>query len=223
LALPFKVLDIAPPAGDLPGVTHVRQSESSPPESPALHDRAIDNLQFIRETMERAGSFTAVSGTGVIAAGGIALVAGFVAASQPTMLRWMAVWVVAAAAALTVALGLTVRKARSLGPPLMSGPGRKALLAFTPAVLAGALISLATVRVGGEELIAGMWLLLYGAGVTAGGALSVSIIPVLGLSFMALGVGALTAPPSLANWFMLAGFGGLHIGFGLAIARRYGG
>ena len=68
-----------------------------------------------------------------------------------------------------------------------------------------------------------MWLLLYGAGVVAGGALSVSIIPVLGLLFMALGVGALLAPPALANWFMLAGFGGLHIGFGLAIARRYGG
>jgi hypothetical protein len=204
-------------------VTHARSPESTPPETPALHDRAIDNLRFIRETMERAGSFTAVSGSGVIAAGVIAVVAGLIAARQPSLGRWIVVWVAAAVVALLVALAATVRKARSLGPPLMSGPGRKALFAFTPAVMAGALLTVAVLRAGSEGLLAGMWLLLYGAGVTAGGALSASIIPILGLSFMALGVGALAAPPALANGFMLAGFGGLHIVFGLAIARRYGG
>jgi hypothetical protein len=221
-SLSSKVLDTAPSARKNSYVTTVRPSEP-PSEPPALHDRAIDNLRFIRETMERAGSFTAVSGSGVIVAGAIAVVAGLLAAQQPTPARWIGVWIAAAVLATLVAGGLTVRKAGSLGPPLMSGPGRKALLAFTPAVLAGALLTFALVRSGSEQLLAPVWLLLYGAGVTAGGALSASIIPVLGVLFMGLGVGALVAPPALANWFMLAGFGGLHIAFGIAIARRYGG
>ncbi len=204
-------------------MTVVPSPDDTPPASPALHERAIANLRFIRETMERAGSFTAVSGAGVIAGGGIAVLAGVVAAREATAARWIAVWVGAAAVALAVNVGFTVRKARSLGPPLMSGPARKALLAFTPAVLAGVLLTVAVVRAGAEELLAGMWLVLYGAGVTAGGALSVPIVPVLGILFMALGVVALASPPGLANWFMLAGFGGLHIVFGIAIARRYGG
>ena len=192
-------------------------------EPPALHDRAIDNLRFIRETMERAGSFTAVSGLGVILAGAVALLAGLVAAQQPTTARWIGAWIGAAVLALAVAVGFTVSKARTSGQPLTTGPGRKALLAFTPAMVAGVLLTVALVRAGRPELLPGMWLIVYGAGVTAGGALSVSIIPVLGILFMALGAVALVTPASLGNWFMVAGFGGLHIVFGLAIARRYGG
>jgi hypothetical protein len=40
---------------------------------------------------------------------------------------------------------------------------------------------------------------------------------------MALGTFALFAPFALANLFMILGFGILHIGFGIVIARRYGG
>ena len=66
-------------------------------------------------------------------------------------------------------------------------------------------------------------LLLYGTALVAGGALSVRIVPVMGLAFMALGIAALGAPAAWGNAFMAAGFGGLHIVFGLVIARRYGG
>ena len=195
-----------------------------PYEPPALHDRAIDNLRYIRETMERAGSFTAVSGAGVILAGAIALLAGLVAAQLPGgSTRWIGVWILAAVLAFAVAVGFTISKARTSGQPLTTGPGRKALLAFTPAMFAGAILTLALVRAGRPELLPGMWLIVYGAGVTAGGALSVSIIPVLGILFMAMGGAALFAPLALGNWFMVAGFGVLHVVFGLAIARRYGG
>jgi hypothetical protein len=40
---------------------------------------------------------------------------------------------------------------------------------------------------------------------------------------MLLGVAAFIAPDNLGHLFMAAGFGGLHIAFGLIIARKYGG
>jgi len=173
--------------------------------------------------MERAGSFTAVSGIGIVAIGGIALVASFLAARQADASGWITVWVAAAAAAVVIELSLTARKARALGLPMVSGPGRKFALAFTPTLLAGAILTAALTPAAPRDLLVGTWLLLYGAGVTAGGALSVPVVPVMGVSFMAAGVATLLLPASAANWMMLAGFGALHIVFGFFIARRYGG
>jgi len=192
-------------------------------EPPALSDRAIDNLTFIRQAMERAGSFTAVSGTGIVAIGVLALIAGAVASRQAGANAWLGVWLGAAAAAVVIELTLTARKARALGLPIDSGPGRKFALAFTPAMLAGAILTAALTPSAPRDLLVGLWLLLYGAGVTAGGALSVPVVPVMGASFMVAGGVALLLPVAAANWMMVAGFGVLHIVFGFFIARRYGG
>ena len=45
----------------------------------------------------------------------------------------------------------------------------------------------------------------------------------MGGCFMATGVAALAAPAAWGDWFMAIGFGGLHILFGIIIARRHGG
>ena len=65
----------------------------SQPEPPALHDRAMDNLRYIRETMELATAFTGISGWGEIAIGVTALIASAIAALQSTFNAWLAVWI----------------------------------------------------------------------------------------------------------------------------------
>ena len=115
------------------------------------------------------------------------------------------------------------RKARAVQMPLVSGPGRKAVFSLSPPIVAGGLLTIVLFRAGLTNAIPGCWLLLYGTGVITGGMFSVPIVPIMGLSFMALGAAALFAPPELANWFMAAGFGGLHVVFGVIIARKYGG
>ena len=192
-------------------------------DPPALHDRAIDNLRYIRETMERASAFTAVPGWGQVVIGITAIAATFVAARQTTPRAWLGVWVAEAIISLLIAGWLMDRKARRLGVPLFSGPGRKVAFSLSPPMVVGALLTVALFRKGLFDVIPAMWLLLYGTGVVTGGMFSVGVVPIMGLCFMLLGAVGLFVPSSMENWLMAAGFGGLHIGFGLIIARKYGG
>ena len=196
---------------------------STLPDPPALHTRAMENLRFIRETMERSASFTAVPGRGGILMGVTALAAAVLASRQLSREEWLATWLVAGVLALLIGLWAVARKARAAHEPLLSRPGRKFALSLSPPILAGGLLTVVLFRAGLLAVIPGMWLLLYGAGVVTGGAFSVKIVPVMGLCFMVAGVAALFCPASWGNWFLAAGFGGLHILFGAIIARRYGG
>lgn len=192
-------------------------------DPPALHDRAIDNLRYIRETMERASAFTAVPGWGQVVIGITAIAATFVAARQTTPRAWLGVWVAEAIISLLIAGWLMDRKARRLGVPLFSGPGRKVAFSLSPPMVVGALLTVALFRKGLFSVIPAMWLLLYGTGVVTGGMFSVGVVPIMGLCFMLLGAVGLFVPSSMGNWLMAAGFGGLHIVFGVIIARKYGG
>jgi hypothetical protein len=145
-------------------------------EPPALHERAMDNLRYIRETMERASSFTGISGWGEVAIGLSALGAAALAARQTVFNLWLAIWMGEALVSLLIAGWSIDRKARRAKTPLLNGAGRKMVFSLF-----------------------------------------------MGLCFMALGAATLFVSPVFADWFMGAGFGGLHIIFGVVIARRYGG
>ena len=192
-------------------------------EPPALSDRAMDNLRYIRETMERATPFTGISGWGEIAIGATAFIATAVAARQATFKAWFAVWVAEGFISILIAGWSMDRKARAVHMPLVSGPGRKVVFSLAPPLLAGALLTLVLARAGAQSAIPGMWLVLYGTGVITGGMFSVRAVPAMGVCFMLLGAVALFSPPAYANWFMAAGFGGLHVLFGAIIVRKYGG
>ena len=192
-------------------------------EPPALHERAMDNLKYIRETMERATAFTAISGWGLAAIGVTAFSTAFISSRQKTFQAWLMVWLAEAVIALLIAGWSMDRKARAAKMPLLSGPGRKVAFSLSPPLIAGAIVTVVLYRAGLTEAIPGLWLLLYGTGVVTGGMFSVSVVPFMGICFMAMGAAAFLAPNGLVNWFMAAGFGGLHIVFGVIIARRYGG
>jgi hypothetical protein len=188
-----------------------------------LHDRALDNLRFIRQTMERAGSFTAVPGWGQVAVGATALAAAWLAARQSTAELWLAVWLGEAIVALVIGGSTMVRKAYAVNDPILSGPGRRFGLSFLPPMVVGGLLTVALYRAGLWRALPGTWLLLYGAGFVTGGAFSVRIVPALGVALIAFGAAALFAPPAWGDWFMAAGFGAAHLGFGALIAWRHGG
>jgi len=189
----------------------------------ALGDRALDDLRFIRLTMERGPAFTAVPGWGGVGMGVSALMAAALAAGRPTPEGWLLVWIAEAALAMGIGGWAMSRKARRAGLPLLSGAGRKFFLSFLPPALAGAGLTGALIRSGDLSLVPGVWLLLYGAAVVTAGTFSVRVVPLMGLCFMGLGGVALFAAPTWGDPLLAVGFGGLHLLFGLHIARHHGG
>jgi len=189
----------------------------------ALHDRAMDNLRYIRETMERSASFTHVSGIGGVLMGIIGLGASVVARGTATPGAWLATWMIAAVLALSASALMMARKSRAEGVSLLTGPGRKFALNVIPPLAAGAVLTAVLARAGTVDLLPGVWLLLYGTSVVTGGSFSVRPIPAMGLAFMLTGIAALVAPAAWGDVFMAGGFGLLHIVFGLVIWRKHGG
>jgi hypothetical protein len=183
----------------------------------------MDDLSFIRSTMERATAFTAVPGWGGVAMGLTALAATALAHGKVTRDEWLAVWLTASALAFTIGGWTMTLNARRAGTPVFSYSGRRFVLSYVPPLAVGVLLTLVLVRAGLYSALPGTWLLLYGTGVVTGGAYSVRVVPIMGLCFMAFGAVALLAPVSWGDWLMAGGFGGLHIVFGTIIARRYGG
>ena len=189
----------------------------------SLSDHALDNLSYIRSAMERASSFTAVPGVGGIGMGLTALLAAFLAPRQMSREAWLTVWMVAAGIAVLIGAATMVRKARRSRVALLAEPGRKFALSFTPPLAVGAVLTLPVFLTGNLQLLAAMWLLLYGAAILAGSSHSAVVVPAMGASFLVLGVVTLIGPAAWRDMTLAAGFGGLHIIFGWLIYRRYGG
>ena len=190
---------------------------------PTLHAHALENLQFIRSTMERAAGFSAVPGWGGVLMGATAVATAVGAHPLRFSERWLQLWLAEAALAATIGLWAMAAKARRSGTAVAGPAARKFALAFVPAIAAGAVVTAVLYRNGSVADLPGCWLLLYGTAVTSGGALSVRVVPLMGISLMSLGATALAAPPSWGDAFLAAGFGVLQIGFGIIIARRHGG
>jgi hypothetical protein len=191
------------------------------PESFGSH--AAENLRFIRSTMERSSTFTAIPGAGGAAMGVVAIAAAVIASRQPAGNRWLATWLAAAVVAAVIGLAAMMRKASRAGLAITGTSARRFALGMAAPFVAGAAITYALWAAGNFTVMAPTWLLLYGAGVLTGGMFSVPVVRAVGMCFMAVGLASILTPPAWNNVWLAAGFGGLQIGFGIYIARNHGG
>ena len=171
----------------------VRSDKERRNEPIHLSDHAIENLRFIRETMERSTSFTAVPGYGGMLMGVTAVVAAYFAHTQVYLRDWLVVWIVEACLAFSIGLLAMWQKSKIAGQPLVSVPAKKFAFGFTPALVAGITITLGLWRYEHYELMPPVWMLLYGTSVVTGGAFSVRVVPIMGWLFMACGAIAFAA------------------------------
>jgi hypothetical protein len=189
-----------------------------------LHAHAAADLRFIREAMARATEFTAVPGRDGVLMGTSAIVTAAIAGQPDATGQWLLVWIGDAFVACAIALVAIAVKTRRSGASLAAGgPAFRFALAFAPPMAAALVLTPVFVFAGLTPQLPGCWLLLYGTAIATGGAFSVRVVPLMGIAFMAAGVVAFLLPAGWGNWIMAAGFGGLHIIFGVIIARRYGG
>lgn len=201
----------------------IRKANDETNEPVNISDRAMDNLRFIRETMERSAVFTSVPGYGGALMGATAVGAAIIAHNQLSIRDWLIVWLVEAILAVSIGFFALWQKAKNTGESLISVPAKKFASAFAPPIVAGIILTALFYYRGFFEFLPCAWLTLYGTAVVTGGAYSVRIVPIVGWVFITLGAVAAFAPGNAGNLLMALGFGVLHIVFGLIVARRYGG
>jgi hypothetical protein len=195
-----------------------------PHEPPTPIDSgALDNLRYIRSTIEAAHTFTTVPGKGCIAMGLTALVAVGLESIPQLAPHWLGVWVGAAIVACSSALWFMEQKAHAQGLSLRRAVARRFFMTLAPAFLTGAILTAALAGHVDRELITGMWLLLYGTGLAACGLFAVPAVFTAGLAFLGLGAATLWLPPGSAHIVLALGFGGIHLALGIAIVRHHGG
>jgi hypothetical protein len=201
----------------------VRQDDDAPQSAINIGDRAIDNLRFIRETMERSTHFTAVPGYGGMLMGVTAVVAAYIANTQPLLRDSLITWLIEGFLAFAIGFLAMWQKSKIAGESLLSAPAKKFALGFAPPMIVGVVTVLGLARHGEFYILPPIAMLAYGAAVVCGGAYSVRIVQAMGWSFMMLGAVAFVLPVSYGNLMMAASFGLMHIIFGAVIAKRYGG
>ncbi|MET0533482.1 MAG: hypothetical protein ABW171_04595 [Steroidobacter sp.] len=183
-----------------------------------LDMHAIATLRYIRASMD-AASNVAVPGSAGIAMGFIGLATAALSLLPQLASHWISVWLAAAPISATVG-GLLLARPASLSSFIATGtPGRKLALGLLPSLFAGAVMT--AVLWSAEQMLAipGTWLLLYGCALVSASVSTTMIVAWMGGCFAALGIVAFIAPAPFQIPLLGAGFGGLHILFGILIGR----
>jgi hypothetical protein len=192
-------------------------------EPAAIHEHALSNLRYIRETMERATAFTSIPGWGGVWVGLTGLAAAVIAHQAADGAAWLTVWLVDAVVAVSIAAVTMARKAKRANVSFRDPAARRFFVSYLAPIAAAAAVTLVLARGGVYDALPAVWLLLYGASFVSSGAYSIPVVPVMGVCFMLLGLVACFVPFAAGNALLGVGFGAVHVVFGVVIARRYGG
>lgn len=186
----------------------------------ALDSHALGTLNYIRASIEAAGAF-AVPGTAGVAMGIIGLAAAGLASVPVLAPHWIGIWLAAGVLASATGIVLIARHRAGHGLPLYRGPARRFVLCLCPALLVGAVLTAVLWQAGETRLIPGMWLLLYGSAVLSATLLTapamMRLVGLMGALFVLWGAVAFELPSRWHNLVLAAGFGVLHLAFGLII------
>lgn len=184
-----------------------------------IESHAAATLRYIRASMDGAAS-VAVPGSAGIAMGSVGLLATALAYIPSLREHWLGIWLVAAVVAAGVGLPLITQPASLRGLTLSGTPVRKFALCLLPSLFGGVVMTGVHWSSGNLHAIPGTWLLLYGCALISASVATTRTIAVMGASFVVLGVLALLLGSEAQVLMLGAGFGGLHILFGLLIGRK---
>jgi hypothetical protein len=183
-----------------------------------IDSQAVATLRYIRESMDAATS-VAVPGSAGIAMGIVGLLAMVICSAPGLREFWLGIWLASAALGGGLGFALVTRPASLRGLLLYGTPLRKFALCLFPALFGGAVMTGVHWSYGNLHAIPGTWLLMYGCALISASVAATRTIAVMGGAFVALGLLALFLPEGVQIYMLGAGFGGLHVLFGLLIGR----
>jgi hypothetical protein len=183
-----------------------------------LDSHALATLRYIRASMEGAASFV-VPGSAGIVLGLIGMVAAGLSLAPALHEYWFEIWLVASITAAAAGSVLLLRESSLRGLQLLGTPIRRFALCLLPSLMAGIVLTGVLWSSHNLHAIPGTWLLLYGCALIAASTVTTRTIGLLGALFAALGLMAFLLPDSVQMPMLGAGFGGLHIIFGIIIGR----
>ena len=188
----------------------------------SLDSHAAATLRYIRASMDGA-ALLSLPGSAGIALG----LVGFLATALSYMgsLRgyWIEIWLFAGVLACAIGSLLVVRESSLRGLNLIGMPLRRFAVCLFPSLFVGLVMTALLWRQGDLHDIPGSWLISYGGALIAASATTTRTIGVMGACFSLLGLITFVLPGNLHIMALCAGFGGLHIIFGIIIGRRYHG
>jgi len=196
-------------------------------------EEAREHLRVIRQTMERSTQYSTLSGLSGVLVGLLAIAAvllnqrilgphteALLAATHQK--RLLALWVGYFVASVLTDFACNKWRAARVGKYVRSRLGAHIILAALPAFFVGALLTLFLWTHGLVFYIWGAWMLSYGLAICAVGLFSVRPVSYLGGAFVLAGAVTLFLPIAYHPAMMMAAFGGFHIVYGIAMARRHG-
>jgi len=188
--------------------------------------QAKDTLEVIRTLMERTCQYQLLAAWAGMAAGSLAGTGAllFLLLDANNPYHFLAIWGLVFAGSLLATIVGSMMRGRERGERVWSRQARTVVLALSPALFVGLVLTMFFFWRGEHLLLPGIWMLCYGQGALATTAYAPACIGWLGVGMLLLGALTLWLGPGICSILMMGlAFGLGHIGLGIALllAERY--